>query len=336
MAKRYSTSTVRTDGAIVPWLAAEGPLAYSPDSPPKSSYFFQYGWLMPRVYSDKRHYYFRDRSSLSRREVDLGIQPFVDFWAKAQTREFESIYVTDGKRYADGFTAPIACYRYRTGWDNRDTYLLIQHGSYLAVDVTEQPRMQDGLLVLFRGIGRKRKFYWRSLERHTSPDQSTILQRYFDAHLKAFSDAEISFQVAHARVRRCETAFLKWELSWTDVAKEVGFDWKGGSLARWLTSAYQRSFTLLQRTAVWKFGPNHVRCTTPLNNVRITTFFAGESEVRVIDPRKLEIMSPRLGRSTFACEQLHFVSAMSQRARQCARYRASGIASTRDKMSRKS
>lgn len=303
MAKRYSTSTVKADGAIVPWLAAEGPLAYSPENPPKSSYFFQYSWLMPRVYSDKRHYYFGDRSSLSRREVDLGIQPFVDFWAKAQTREVVPIHVTYGKRYAGGFMAPIACYRYRTGWNNRDTYLLIQHGSYLAVDVAEQPLIQDGLLVLFRGVGRRQKFYWRTFERHTSPDQSAILQRYLDVHLKAFSDAEISFQVAHARVRRCETGFLRWELSWTDIAREVGFDWESGSLARWLTLAHRQSFTLLQKTAAWKFGPNYVRCTTPINNVRITSFFAGESEVQVIDPRKLEITSRRLGGSTFACDQ---------------------------------
>ena len=33
MAKRYSTSTVTPDGAIVPWLAADGPLAYSRQIP---------------------------------------------------------------------------------------------------------------------------------------------------------------------------------------------------------------------------------------------------------------------------------------------------------------
>ena len=86
MAKRYSTSTVKSDGAIVPWLAAEGPLAYSPENPPESSYFFQYSWLMPRLYRDKRHYYFGKPSFSSRRFVDWSIQPFVDFWSKAQSR----------------------------------------------------------------------------------------------------------------------------------------------------------------------------------------------------------------------------------------------------------
>jgi len=136
-----------------------------------------------------------------------------------------------------------------------------------------------------------------------SPNQNAILQRYFDVHQKAFSDAEVSFQVAHARVRRTETAFLRWELSWIDIAREVGFERERGPLARWLRWAHQQSFTLLQRTAEWKFGPNLVKCTTPINNVRITSFFAGECEVNVIDPRRVEIMAPRLGKSAFACDQ---------------------------------
>jgi hypothetical protein len=46
-------------------------------------------------------------------------------------------------------------------------------------------------------------------------------------------------------------------------------------------------------------GGNYVKCTTPLNNVRITSFFAGESEVNIIDPRKVEILTPRLGKSIY-------------------------------------
>jgi hypothetical protein len=201
-----------------------------------------------------------------------------------------------------GFIAPIACYRYQTGWDNRETYLLIQHGSYLDFDVAEQPLIKDGLLLLFRGIGMKRTFYWRTLE-DLSPDDNRIFQRYFDAHQKAFSDAEASFQIAHAWVRRCETGFLKCDSCWMDVAREAGFEGEKGPLARWLKSVPRQGFTLLRRMAEWKFGPNYVICTTPLSNVRITSFFAGECEVNVIDPRKLAIEVPRLGQSTYACEQ---------------------------------
>ena len=38
-----------------------------------------------------------------------------------------------------------------------------------------------------------------------------------------------------------------------------------------------------------KFGPNYVIGTTPLDNVRITTYFAGEHEVRLLDPERFEI-----------------------------------------------
>ena len=110
MGKRYSTSTVSPEGTIVPWLAAQGPVAYSPEDPPNSKYFFQYGWLMPRVFGDKRHYYFGDRSSWGRECVDWSIQPLVDFWAKVRTPAVLPIYFTTGERHADGFTAPIACY----------------------------------------------------------------------------------------------------------------------------------------------------------------------------------------------------------------------------------
>ena len=300
MAKRYSTSTVTPDGVIVPWLAAEGPLAYSPEKPPESNYFLQYGWLMPRVYGgDRRHYYFGYPSSLRRREVDWDIQPFVDFYSKARSGAVTPIYVANGARRIDGFTSPIACYRYLTGRDNRDTYVLIQHGSYLAVDVAEQPQIKEGLLVLFRGVGKKQRFRWREPDGRLSPKQCDILQRYFDVQQKAFSDSEISFQVAHVWVRRSETAFLKWKMSWMDLARETGFEPGQESLAHQLTSAYLQSFTLLQRTAEWKFGPNYVKCATPLNNVRITSFFAGESEVNIIDPRKVEILTPRLGKSIY-------------------------------------
>jgi hypothetical protein len=302
MAKRFSTSTVRADGAIVPWLAADGPLAYSPENPPESNYFFQYSWLMPRLYCDKRHYYFGKPSSLSRRGSGWGIEPLVDFWSKARAGEVARIHVVTGGRCDGGFTAPIACYRYRTGWDNRDTYLLIQHGSYIHFNVAEQPLINDGLLVLFRGVEKNRAFRWQTLE-DLSTNQDRTLQHYFEVHQKAFSDAVVSFQVAHALVCRCETGFLHCELCWTDIARESQFEKEQGSLAHWLKSVSRQSFTLVRRMAEWKFGPNYVICTTPISNVRITSFFAGECEVNVIDPRKVEIKTPRVSNSTFACEQ---------------------------------
>jgi hypothetical protein len=47
-------------------------------------------------------------------------------------------------------------------------------------------------------------------------------------------------------------------------------------------------YALEEWCASAKFGPNYVKFRTPLTNIRITTFVAGESEVKAIDPSKLE------------------------------------------------
>jgi hypothetical protein len=39
-----------------------------------------------------------------------------------------------------------------------------------------------------------------------------------------------------------------------------------------------------------KFGPNFAIVKTPLSNLRITTFFAGEAEAKIIDPSKLRLV----------------------------------------------
>jgi len=47
--RKFSTSTVAADGRLVPWLAASGPLSYTPEDPPASDYYFQYGWILPEI-----------------------------------------------------------------------------------------------------------------------------------------------------------------------------------------------------------------------------------------------------------------------------------------------
>ena len=49
VSKRYSTSTLIDAVSCAPWLAAEGPLAYSPENPPATDYFFQYSWILPEL-----------------------------------------------------------------------------------------------------------------------------------------------------------------------------------------------------------------------------------------------------------------------------------------------
>jgi hypothetical protein len=59
---RSSTSTVFGSKYLVPWLAAQGPLAHSPVEPPPRDYFFQYSWILPGIFDLKvnlrEHRYF--------------------------------------------------------------------------------------------------------------------------------------------------------------------------------------------------------------------------------------------------------------------------------------
>ena len=39
-----------------------------------------------------------------------------------------------------------------------------------------------------------------------------------------------------------------------------------------------------------KLGPHFVVAKTPINNIRLTTFFAGEAEVRLVDPSQIHFL----------------------------------------------
>jgi hypothetical protein len=54
--------------------------------------------------------------------------------------------------------------------------------------------------------------------------------------------------------------------------------------------ASHQSFSLVRHVAEFKFGPHYVACKTPLDNIRLTTFFAGENEVRVVSPHRLMLL----------------------------------------------
>jgi hypothetical protein len=76
---RFSTSTVIDSEYLVPWLSAEGPLAYSPTKPPARDYFFQYSWILPGIFNPqinlREHRYFgcsvKDRGLVWRRDCGV-------------------------------------------------------------------------------------------------------------------------------------------------------------------------------------------------------------------------------------------------------------------------
>lgn len=290
VAKRNSTVTKTADGTIVPWLAVSGELAYTPSNPPSRRYHHQYGWHMPSAFRDRRlHQYFGFSSSLAE-DADPDAKVLLGFWESAAKGRHREMWVEHGRRLEDGFVAPIASYDHEGPWPNESGYLLIQQGSYQLVPREEQPRLRDGHLLVYRGIGEAQRFELLSLDR--SLPTCPLLRRYWRALEHSFSDSEVAFQVAHTFVKRSETAFLADELSWYNVVESFGLSTKDDQHLR-LINFHSQSFALVRWVAERKFGPNYVVFSTPATNVRLISLFAGEHEVNVIDSRRLTLVEAR-------------------------------------------
>jgi hypothetical protein len=233
---RHSTSTVTDDARIVPWLAASGPLSYTPEAPPESDYYFQYGWVMPGTLSDgvsrRRHYYFgaiiRDRT-----------ERVYSFWKAARARAVTRVALLLGSAAADSVRAP------------------------------------------FQRVG----------SRDAQTESGRVFAHYSRVQGHVLSDSTLSFNSIHDRAKRTETGHIRDGTWITDhIARDNGLDLTGDALAKrlWLTT--HQSFTLNEGIAKWKFGPNYIKCRTPLDNIRLTTFFAGEHEARIVDPDRVEFL----------------------------------------------
>ena len=90
--KAYSTCTKVAGDRLVPWLAAEGPLAYTPELPPERDSLFQYGWALPQVCRPglRRHAYF----GAMRREAAHDV---FAFWQDAR-RGLSLIHISEPTR----------------------------------------------------------------------------------------------------------------------------------------------------------------------------------------------------------------------------------------------
>ncbi len=285
-ARRFTTSTVSSDGQLVPWLAASGQLSYSPEDPPRTDYFFQYGWILPEIFDPKinrkRHHYFGTCSKEDARELFL-------FWSMARKRAIERVVCVSGRIDRISVTAPIAVYRHTSRLGSR-TYLLIQHGSYQLVDTADQPFLPSGEILLYRGLQESDIFHFPTTTRVGSDFDSAWTQ-YVATQAHILSDSIRSFLSIHDRTVRCETDHLLAK-SWIsdEIAKKCGLDIDSNGVAQELWRAAHQSFSMARWVAETKFGPSYVVGKTSLDNIRLTTFFAGEHEVRIIDPRKIEFV----------------------------------------------
>lgn len=67
-------------------------------------------------------------------------------------------------------------------------------------------------------------------------------------------------------------------------------DIESDGFAHVLWDAATSAFSLERWVAEKKFGPHFVIAKTPIDNIRLTTFFAGEAEVRVVDRSRVRVL----------------------------------------------
>ena len=274
----------------MPWLAADGPLAYTPENPPTTDYFFQYSWILPEIFHpevDKRHHYYFGAPIR-----DYAARLF-EFWKQARRGQIQRVYFSLGVIAEDKLCAPVAVYRARLHrCDHSDVWLFIQHGSYQWIRFAAQPHVEEGQILLYRGIQAEKTFRYPDFAQdlRRAPDRRTW-DRYRAAQWRMLADSALSFNTIHDRTKRCETACLN-DGTWLadELATELGLDIVSEGFSRALWSTGTRSFSLEPQIAENKFGPHFVVAKTPINNIRLTTFFAGEAEVRLVDPTQIHFL----------------------------------------------
>ena len=284
---RFSTSTIVASNGLVPWLAAHGPLAYSPVEPPARDYFFQYSWVLPGIFDPREHRYFGNYCKDSAKFL-------FDFWGNAREGRGAALqqYCEPGLFSDIEVKAPLAVYHHVRKYYNTAGSLLIQHGSYQWISRDDQPHIEQGQVLLYRGIGQGTVFRCLQFE----PDDLTVANReiwrkYLRLEAEMLSDSVLSFNTIHDRVKRSETEGLRHGTWLGDaMATAAGLDIESSGFARDLWNAAQQAYSLDPVMGVQKFGPHYVVVETPLSNIRLTTFFAGESEVKIIDPSRVSLV----------------------------------------------
>jgi hypothetical protein len=282
-------------------LAAAGPLAYSPAAPPPRDYFFQYAWVLPGIFNPevnrRQHRYFGSPLKDDARFL-------FDFWSDARRGSGAAapLYCEPGHISTDELRTPLAAYHHIRKPFRTAGAVLMQHGSYQWVAVDDQPSLCEGEVLLYRGVGDApvfRQLRYRP-EDLCAPNRE-VRRRYLALQADMLSDSVRSFNTIHDRIKRCETAGLL-DGTWLadTLAERAGIEIAAPGFAQQLWTSAQQSYSLDPDIGVGKFGPHHVRVRTALNNIRITTFFAGESEVRIVDPSRI------LDVQRFGCE-LQFI-----------------------------
>ena len=185
----------------MPWLAADGPLAYSPGAPPDRDYYFQYNRILPGIFADnvdlRRHLYFGAGYKDHVRDV-------LAFWALSRQGKVNRVAHCMGGISAETVTAPLAVYRMVSPWRD-EVYVFIQHGSYQIVSVVHQPNLESCEVLLYRGL-QDAPVYRRLGVGTLNAAKRTIWQRYVATQAHVLSDSVRSFNSIHDRAKRARLA----------------------------------------------------------------------------------------------------------------------------------
>lgn len=152
--------------------------------------------------------------------------------------------------------------------------------------------MEEGHVLVYRGIQEEETFRFPDFGRALQhPANRRTWERYLALHWRMLSDSILSFNTIHDRTKRTETACLN-DGSWLadQLAPDAGLEIDRDDFTRALWTAATCAFSLEPRIAEMKFGPHFIVVKTSIDNIRLTTFFAGEAEVRLVDPSRIQFV----------------------------------------------
>jgi len=167
-----------------------------------------------------------------------------DFWTKVRSDAGAALprYCALGLFSPTEVRTPPATYGYVRKPYYTSGFVLIQHGSYQWISEENQPLIESGDVVLYRGIGQAGVF--RQLR--FQPDELSSANReiwrgYLALQAKMLSDSVLSFNTIHDRIRRCETGGLRDGMWLADqLIADAGLDIQAPGFAKDLWESAQQ------------------------------------------------------------------------------------------------
>ncbi len=278
--------TVDCDSLLVPWLAAAGPLAFTPDTPPEDPTVFLYNQIMADLFKNPS----REAPWGNLTEQLDGGTDAPEFWRVARTGELRKVYSSLGSIHADHFSAPIAVYEFI--YFGTPFYALVQSGSYQFVTVESQPYISQGEIIIHRGIGSNPVFIRSRFPENPSPEEARILRGLYEEQYHSFINSGLAFVEAHGDVHTNSVSHLRRTFGLRGrlrqgLTERVPTEAQAIAI---LSAAVTHPYSLHEYISAKKFGPSYVTIRTPLNNLRLTSYFTLEQEVHILNPNRVEIL----------------------------------------------